>query len=91
MIAPTWAPATFLGFELHAGGHRRLPEDKVARFRNRLRGLRDRWCACTVAPGDVEARVRAWIAHAENANTWRLRHAIFRGRRFDPALTAPEA
>ena len=36
--------------------------------------------------GDVEPRVRAWIAHAENAQTWRLRHAIFWGGRFDPAF-----
>ncbi|MGC2221792.1 MAG: SUMF1/EgtB/PvdO family nonheme iron enzyme, partial [Methylocella sp.] len=36
---------------------------------------------------DIDARVRAWIAHAEHADTWRLRHAIFRGGRFDPANT----
>jgi len=29
--------------------------------------------------------VGAWIAHAAHADTWRLRHAIFRGGRFDPA------
>ena len=29
----------------------------------------------------------AWIAHAAHADTWRLRHAIFRGGRFDPAIT----
>jgi formylglycine-generating enzyme required for sulfatase activity len=29
--------------------------------------------------------VGAWIAHAEHADTWRLRHAIFQGGRFDPA------
>jgi formylglycine-generating enzyme required for sulfatase activity len=33
----------------------------------------------------MDARVDAWIAHAEHADTWRLRHAIFRGGRFDPA------
>ena len=25
------------------------------------------------------------MAHSQHANTWRLRHAIFRGGRFDPA------
>ena len=92
-IAPTAAPATFLGFELHADGGRSLPEDNVRRFRNRLRGLRDQYRAGTIGLGDAEPRIRAWIAHAENANTWRLRHAIFRGGRFDPrpleAWTAP--
>jgi RNA-directed DNA polymerase len=83
-------PAQFLGFELHADGRRSLPEDNVRRFRNRLRGLRDQWRSGTIEIGDVDARVDAWIAHAEHADTWRLRHAIFRGGRFGPANT-PEA
>ncbi len=74
-------PAQFLGFVLHEGGRR---------FRNRLRGLRDQWRAGSIDIEDIDARVRAWIAHAEHADTWRLRHAIFRGGRFDPAK-APEA
>ena len=89
-IAPTARTAAFLGFELHADGGRSLPDDNVRRFRNRLRGLRDQWRAGTVGLGDVEPRVRAWIAHAENADTWRLRHAIFRGGRYDPR-PSPEA
>ena len=35
-IAATTEPATFLGFVLLPGGYRRLPEDNVRRFRNRL-------------------------------------------------------
>ena len=89
MILSCSEPAQFLGFELHAGGRRRLPEDSVRRFRNRLRGLRDRWQAGTIGLDDVAARVGAWIAHAEHADTWRLRQAIFRGRRFDPASLMP--
>ena len=89
LIVPCAEPSQFLGFELHPGGYRRVPEDNVRRFRNRLRGLRDQYRAGTIGLGDVESRVRAWIAHAEHANTWRLRHAIFRGGRFDPAK--PEA
>ena len=95
VILPTAEPAAFLGFELAPDLHpvqrrivraglRRLPEDNVRRFRGRLRGLRDQWRAGTVETSDVIARVRAWIAHAENANAWRLRHAIFRSGRFDP-------
>ena len=90
MVLSCSGPAQFLGFELHADGRRRLPEDNVRRFRNRLRGLRDRSRVGTIGRKDVDARVRAWIAHAEHADTWRLRHAIFRGCRFDPAST-PEA
>jgi RNA-directed DNA polymerase len=90
VIQPTAVPAEFLGFTLHVSGRRTLPEDNVRRFRNRLRGLRDRWRAGTVRPNDIVSCVDAWIAHAKNANTWRLRHAIFRSGWFDPAQH-PEA
>ena len=84
-ILRTEEPWAFLGYVL-LPDRRRLPEDNVRRFRNRLRGLRDRWRAGTIEPEAVTARVQSWIAHAEHAQTWRLRHAIFRGGWFDPAL-----
>ena len=84
-IVPTRQPAKFLGFVLLPGGRRRLPEENVRRFRNRLRGLRDRWRHGTVTGDDVERRVRSWIAHAEHADTWRLRQSIFHGGWFDPS------
>ncbi len=82
-----WVP--FLGFNLGGGGRRRLPDDNVRRFRNRLRGLRDRWRAGTVTQEQVEQRVGAWIAHASHAQTWCLRQAIFRGGWFDPSCQPP--
>lgn len=86
LIVSTSEPSQFLGFTLLANGARRLPEENVSRFRNRLRGLRDRWCAHTVDKADIEQRVGSWIAHASHANTWRLRQAIFEGGWFDPQL-----
>ena len=65
-------------------GKRRLPEDNVARFRNRLRGLRDRWRAGIVTRAEVEAKIGAWIAHASHADTFHLRRAIFEGTRYEP-------
>ena len=85
MILSCTEPSQFLGFVLYADGRRRLPDDNVRRFCNRLRGLRDRWRAGTIGVRAIRARVGAWIAHAEHADTWRLRHAIFQGGRFDPA------
>ena len=79
MILATAEPSAFLGFVLMPGGRRSLPENNVARFRNRLRGLRDRWRAGTATREEVTAKVGAWIAHAENADTWRLRRAVFGG------------
>ena len=84
-ILPTSDPAQFLGFVLLSGGVRRLPEDNVRRFRNRLRGIRDRYRHGTIEKEDVIRRVRSWVAHAEHANTWRLRQAIFRASRFGDA------
>ncbi len=81
VILPTAEPSQFLGFELLGDGGRRLPEDNVRRFCNRLRGLRDRMRVQTVTRAEVKAKVGAWIAHASHADTWRLRHAIFRGAR----------
>ena len=63
----------------------RLPEGNVQRFRNRLRGLRDRWRAGRVTYENVHQRVGSWIAHAEHANTWRLRQAVFRDGWFEPS------
>jgi retron-type reverse transcriptase len=84
-VISTAEPAAFLGYELLPSGRRRLPEENVRRFRNRLRGLRDRWRAGAVEWPEVHQRIQAWIAHAAFADTWRLRHAIFRGGVFDPA------
>ncbi len=84
-IVATQEPAKFLGFVLLPGGRRRLPDDNVRRFRNRLRGLRERWRHGTAARDEIERRVRSWIAHAEHADTWRLRQSIFRGGWFDPS------
>ena len=85
VILPTSAPAPFLGFVLLPDGRRRLSEENVRRFRNRLRGLRDRWRQGTVTREEVLIRVRSWIAHADHANTRRLRRAIFSAGRFRPA------
>jgi hypothetical protein len=84
-IETTAEPAEFLGYIFAPHGRRRLPEENVLRFRNRLRGLRDRWRQGSVEAEEVQARVRSWIAHAGFADTWRLRRAIFGGGWFDPA------
>jgi len=94
IILPTAEPSAFLGFELYVGprrhagskggrGRRRLPDDNVARFRNRLRGLRDQWRAGTVDRDDVIARIQSWIAHAHHADTYHLRQALFEGGWFE--------
>jgi retron-type reverse transcriptase len=79
-------PTEFLGFILFPGGWRRLPDENVRRFRNRLRGMRDRYRVGTITCDDVVARVNGWVGHALHADTWRLRRNIFCGGWFDPLL-----
>ncbi len=66
----------------------------MRRFRDRLRGFCDRWRSGTVTRAEAEQRVRAWLAHAAHADTWRLRRAIFRppavGGGDGPRLPFPE-
>ncbi len=84
-VAPTAEPTRFLGYVLLPDGRRRLPEDNVRRFRNRLRSMRDRVRAGAMAPEEGRPRVASWVAHARHANTRRLRRALLRGGPFDPA------
>jgi hypothetical protein len=49
-----------------------------------LAGQRDRWRCGNVSRVEVEAKTRAWLAPAGNADTWRLRQAAFGGRWFGP-------
>lgn len=88
VIVPTAEAARFLGYELFSGGRRRLPDENVDRFAGRLRALRQSYRAGRVELDEVRQRVSSWIAHAAHANTWRLRHALFRGGMFDPAMEA---
>jgi len=78
-MASTAAPATFLGLELHRGGLRRLPGANVARFRRRLDVSRQDWQAGQVDAAHVHQRVGAWVAHARQAHTAGLRHALLSG------------
>lgn len=84
-VVPTAEPTRFLGYVLLPDGRRRLPEDNVRRFRNRLRSMRDRVRADAMAPEEGRPRVASWVAHARHANTRRLRRALLRGGPFDPA------
>jgi hypothetical protein len=95
VILPSAEPTEFLGLVLapssrsvalgdRPSGWRRLPEGNVTRFRGRLRSLRDRWRAGAVSASVARARIDAWVAHAKQADTWRLRRAVLRNRASRP-------
>jgi retron-type reverse transcriptase len=78
-IAPTSEPATFLGYELHPGGWRRMPEPNVDRARNRLRGIKHRLKAGTITKDQARAQVQAWKAQADFAHADHLQRAMLKG------------
>lgn len=45
--------------------------------------------AGSIGADEAVQRIPSWIAHAEHADTWRFRHALFRGIPFDPARGPP--
>lgn len=75
-IAPTSTPAEFLGYVLLPNGMRHLPGANVARFRGRLRAMRDKLPAGTLSQAEARPRIQAWEAHAAFAHTRKLRNAV---------------
>lgn len=75
-VLETSQPAEFLGYTLLPNGVRRLPEANVARFRRRLRSMRDQWQAGTLTACEARPRITAWEAHASFAHTRKLRNSI---------------
>ena len=65
----------FLGFRVWPE-YRWLDRNNVLRFRRRLRLMQREFAAGRMSLATVTRRIRAWIAHASHANTWRLRKML---------------
>jgi retron-type reverse transcriptase len=77
-------PLQFLGFELLPGGQRRLPADHLGRAWTRLAQCRQAWRSGTMDDAEVRQRLGGWVAHARQADTWRLRCRMFPRGWFHP-------
>ena len=86
-IAKTNQPTQFLGYELYQG-YRRLPEDNIRRFRGRFRSMQDKVKAGSLSLQELHCAVKAWEGHAGFANTWRLRHSIFKNSLLQSVIEA---
>jgi retron-type reverse transcriptase len=75
-VAPTSEPAEFLGYVLHAGGKRALPEANVQAFKGRLKGMISAVNAGALGVENARARMDSWAAHADHAHTRALKRAI---------------
>ena len=67
----------FLGFRLYPD-YRRLKRKNGINFCRRLRRNFRAYGRGELTFEDLTCRVRGWIAHAEHADTWRLRTTIFK-------------
>jgi retron-type reverse transcriptase len=72
---------TFLGWRVFPA-RLRLVRSNVVRWRRRLKAMCAAYRARTTRLGDVTTRLRAWVAHAEHGNTWKLRAQLFDQRAF---------
>lgn len=84
LIRPCAEPLSFLGYELLPGGQRRLPEKNVARAWARIAAARRAWRLGTMDEAAVRQRIGGWVAHARQADTWRLRRRMFPRGWFHP-------
>lgn len=69
----------FCGFVVRADGRVKVRESGVRRFKRRYRKLRREAKRGRVPMSDVTRSVRAWVAHAEHAQSWGLRRAVLSG------------
>ncbi len=75
VVYPTASGIPFLGYRVFAT-HRRLRADNVALARQRLRRNRDAYQAGRMTAQQFRQSLKAWIAHASHADTYRLRKAM---------------
>jgi retron-type reverse transcriptase len=67
---------TFLGYRMFPT-HRRLDADNLRRFKRRLRQYHQAVAEGRMPDEQRRDRIRSWIAHAQHADTVRLRRQIF--------------
>jgi retron-type reverse transcriptase len=84
VIFPTRQGIPFLGFRVF-GTHRLLAKANVTRFRRRLRRMQHDFAQGTVTLESLRPRILSWIGHARQADTYRLRAALFREHPFSRA------
>lgn len=78
-VCDTSVGVDFCGFVVRAVGRIRVRRASVRRFQKKFRERRWQWRRGECRATDVRATVRAWVAHASHAQSWRLRSEVLRG------------
>jgi RNA-directed DNA polymerase len=80
-VFPVRTGIPFLGFRIYPG-YRRLRADNVRLARRRLQRQRALLLAGQLTHASFQESLRAWVAHARHADTWRLRRRLLAEMRF---------
>jgi retron-type reverse transcriptase len=71
----------FLGYRMYPD-HRLLKKQNVLHFRRKLKKMQNDYCHGRIGAAAVKQSIQSWIAHAEHADTYRIRRRIFAGMVF---------
>src|SRR5262249_38949235 len=86
VVFPVREGIRFLGYRVFAT-HRLLVKENVWRFRRRLRKRHRQYARYEMSLDQARQRIRSWIGHARQADTFRLRRRLFREHPFRRATT----
>jgi len=75
-ILPSYLGIDFLGYLIFKD-HIRLRSYNVKTFRKRLRRFQKLYLAHKISQQKIQESITSWLAHAEHADTYNLRKAIF--------------
>jgi len=75
-IFPTWKGIDFLGYVIFPN-HYLLRKSNKQTFKKRLLKMEKDYLAGKIKKDTVQMSITSWIAHAQHANTYRLRKRIF--------------
>jgi RNA-directed DNA polymerase len=84
-ICPSANGITFLGQRIFTT-HRLLRSQNLRRFYKRLKKRLKDYHAGLISPDELEAQLNAWLGHARQADTFRLRKKIFRHLVFEKGI-----
>ena len=87
VLFPVGESIRFLGYRV-LPTHRLLVSANVRRCRRRIRQMQREYAAGHVSFAAIYQRIMSWIGHARQANTYRLRTALFDTIGFQRATTA---
>jgi retron-type reverse transcriptase len=90
VVFPCSQGIRFLGYRVFPT-HRLLAQENVRRFRRRMRWMQREFAAGRIDFDAIRPRIMSWIAHAEHANTYRLRSDLFSRMVFQRAAAKPSS